>query len=99
MLTQLFKIMWHRKGKNTLLLAEIFFSFLVLFLTGTFIVEGVLNYYTPAGFDYADVYDLEMRVHTDSNQDRIAKLQQIKQLLQSTPEINSFSLTNSNRVF
>jgi putative ABC transport system permease protein len=96
MLTQLFKIMWHRKGRNALLLIEIFFSFLVLFLTGTFLAEGLINYYTPAGFDYTDVYNLEFRNHNDKPEVRNAKLQQIRQVLQSFPEISNYSLTNSN---
>lgn len=96
MLTQLFKIMWRRKGKNFLLLAEIFFSFLVMFATATLILEGVSNYLTPLGFDYDDVYELHINQQGESNTDLSAKLKQLELVIKNSPEISQFSFSSAN---
>lgn len=99
MLTQLFKIMWHRKGRNFLLLTEIFFSFLVLFATGTLIIESLRDYYTPIGFDYTDLHEIDMSRHGESREVSMAKIQQMRPILESTPEIASYSFASSNTPF
>jgi putative ABC transport system permease protein len=96
MLQQLIKMMWHRKGKNFLLLIEIFFSFLVLFATLTLAINQLRNYYTPTGFDYKDVYVVEIDQHGEKGTSLREKVFQIKNLLRSMPEINSHSLSSSN---
>ena len=91
--------MWHRRGKNFLLLTEIFFSFLVLFATGTLIIESLRNYYTPVGFDYSDLYEIDMNRHGEGNATSLAKLQQLRPILQATPEIASYSFSSTNTPF
>ncbi|EMR00700.1 ABC transporter permease [Cesiribacter andamanensis] len=91
--------MWHRKGRNFLLLTEIFFSFLVLFITGTLIIEGLRDYYTPVGFDYSDLYEIDMSRHGEGKASSLAKLQQLRPILASTPEISSYSFSSSNTPF
>ncbi|WP_224998372.1 ABC transporter permease [Cesiribacter sp. SM1] len=99
MLTQLFKIMWRRKGSNFLLLTEIFFSFLVLFATGTLITEGLINYFSPQGFDHTDVYDVRINRQGEGNPESFPKMQQIDQVLKGFPEISNYSFTDVNTPF
>ena len=99
MIKQLFKIMWHRKGKNFLLLTEIFFSFLVLFATVTFLAEALSNYLAPIGFDYSDVYELDLEYHGEERQTVQAKMQTIRQLLKNRPEVAHYSLASENTPF
>ena len=99
MLTQLFKIMWHRKGKNFLLLIEIFFSFIVLFATSTLVIESLRNYFTPVGFDYEDVYVLSLEHHGEQGASALEKMKQIKRVVDEMPEIASSSFSYSNLPF
>ncbi|AHM63116.1 hypothetical protein D770_24355 [Flammeovirgaceae bacterium 311] len=91
--------MWRRKGSNFLLLTEIFFSFLVLFATGTLLTEGIINYFSPQGFDYADVYDVQINRQGEGNEKSFPKMQQIDQVLKSFPEISNYSFTEVNTPF
>ena len=56
MIRHLFKMVWHRKGANALLMIEIFFSFLVVF--GVLTIAGALiaRWRQPIGFRYNDVW-------------------------------------------
>lgn len=96
MLSQIFKIMWHRKGKNFLLLMEIFFSFLVLFVTASFLITAFKNYFTPTGFDYNNVYELKMEYHGENKFSVSSKLQTIMQLIENIPQVESFAFTSDN---
>lgn len=91
--------MWRRKGSNFLLLTEIFFSFLVLFATGTLITDGLINYFSPQGFDHADVYDVRINRQGESNPESFPKMQQIDQVLKGFPEISNYSFTEVNTPF
>lgn len=58
MARHIFKMVWNRKGANSLVILEIFISFLVVFgvvATGT----QLLSYYrTPLGFEYDNLWDV-----------------------------------------
>ena len=62
MTRHLLKLIWNRKRTNFLLMAEIFFSFLVLFAVVTLGLFYLDNYRQPLGYDYADVWC----VHVDT---------------------------------
>lgn len=88
--------MWHRKGKNFLLLIEIFFSFIVLFATLTMAIYQLGNFFTPTGFDYKDVYIIDIDEHEERGEALQNKLIQIKNHLKTIPEIESHSLSGTN---
>lgn len=88
--------MWHRKGKNFLLLTEIFFSFLVLFATLSLVIKELRNYYTPIGFDYQDVYVIDIDRHGEGGARAWEKMKQIRNELRSMPEIANYSLSGGN---
>lgn len=56
MIRHLLKLVWHRKRANSLLIIEIFFSFLVLFGVTTLSAALFLAWRKPLGFDYHGVW-------------------------------------------
>lgn len=56
MIRQLFKLMWNSKRNHSLLIIEIFFSFLVLFGVMSFIISQYTNYVEPMGFESDNVW-------------------------------------------
>ncbi len=88
--------MWHRKGKNFLLLIEIFFSFIVLFATLTMAIYQLGNYYTPTGFDSKDVYVISIDRHGAKGASSRGKITQMKNELRNLPEIEKISLSSPN---
>ena len=67
MIRHVFKLIWHRKRTNLLLMAEIFFSVLVLFGVGALGVYMAENWRRPIGFtpDNLWIVNVDMRVTGD----------------------------------
>ena len=55
MIHQLFKLMWNSKRNHSLLIIEIFFSFLALFTVLSFLIYQYANYVRPMGFESDNV--------------------------------------------
>ncbi|MEA5140019.1 ABC transporter permease [Arcicella rigui] len=104
MLSHLFKLIWNKRRHHTLLMVEIWFSFLVLFGVMSLISYNFKNYLEPIGFEYENVWALDL----NKNQDTTAiaeKLNTVFQKIRSYPEVevatrmsnnSPFSFTNSN---
>jgi putative ABC transport system permease protein len=99
MLSQLIKMMWNRKGRSFLLLIELVFSFLVLFATFTLVINQLRNYYTPVGFDYEDVYVVDIWPQGEDDETAKGKMFQIKNFIRTMPEISAHSLSSGNTPF
>lgn len=56
MIRHLLKLVWHRKRANALVMAEIFFSFLVVFAVVTMAVSMVRRWNAPLGFEWRNVW-------------------------------------------
>jgi len=98
MIQHLFKLIWNKKKAHTLLMVEIWASFMVLFGLATLVVVNVGNYREPLGFSYDNVWALSLK----RNQDTTAiadKLQQAMQRIRSYPEVASASRMSSNFPF
>jgi hypothetical protein len=67
MIRHVFKLIWHRKRTNLLLMIEIFFSVLVLFGVGALGVYMAENWRRPIGFapDNLWIVNVDMRVTGD----------------------------------
>jgi putative ABC transport system permease protein len=52
----LFRLVWNRKRANALLMLEIFFSFLVVFVVSTAVAFAVSALRRPLGFEWRDVW-------------------------------------------
>ena len=88
MTRHLLKLIWNRKRTNLLLMAEIFFSFLVLFGIVTVGVFYADNYRRPLGFTYQDVWriGIDMKRSGPETKDAAA-LETARQLLLTVKEL------------
>lgn len=84
MLRHLLKLVWNRKRANFLIVLEIFFSFLVVFVVGTLGLFFWDNLQAPLGFDHRDV--VVAKIDTQSFDDRAdpERLATVKRLLDET---------------
>jgi putative ABC transport system permease protein len=98
MLRHLFKLIWNKKGTHSLLIIEIWASFLVLFGVLSLIVYNVKNYLQPIGFEYEQVWNLDLASNQDTT-DVGAKLQRILQRVKSYKEVQSATRASSNTPF
>jgi putative ABC transport system permease protein len=98
MLRHLFKLIWNKKGTHSLLIIEIWASFLVLFGVLSLIVYNVRNYLQPIGFEYEQVWNLDLASNQDTT-DVGAKLQRILQRVKSYKEVQSATRASSNTPF
>ncbi|WP_159466969.1 ABC transporter permease [Dyadobacter sp. 3J3] len=90
MIRHLFKLIWNKKKTHSLLIIEIWASFMVLFGLATLITYNVKNYLEPLGFEYENVWAINL----NNNQDTIAipeKVQTIFQRVKGFPEVESIS--------
>jgi len=89
----LLKLVWHRKRANALLMAEIFFSFLVVFAVLTVGASLILRWNEPLGFDYHDVWLVSMSGgQQPADQERATKDRLIREV-KSFPEIVDAALS------
>jgi putative ABC transport system permease protein len=88
MTRHLLKLIWNRKRTNLLLMAEIFFSFLVLFGIVTVGVFYADNYRRPLGFTYGDVWRIGIDMKRSGPETRdAATLETSRQLLRTVKEL------------
>lgn len=98
MLRHLFKLIWNKKGAHSLLIIEIWASFLVLFGVLSLIIFNVGNYMQPIGFEYKNVWTLDLNNNQDTTE-VAAKMQRIMDRIRSYPEVQSASRMSSNTPF
>ncbi len=96
MIKHLFKLIWNQKRKNAGLLFELFFSFLVLFAVLTFIIYNMSRYREPLGFNYKNVWQLDLSWNALNEEEQLAAQQLFQEQLKNYPEIEKFSFTNRN---
>jgi putative ABC transport system permease protein len=89
MTRHLFKLVWNRKKANFMIMSEIFFSFLVLYAVVTLGVYYADNYRQPLGFDYENVWSVEIDPKSSTNAEKQALLRQINVALRSFDEVIS----------
>lgn len=90
MIRHLIKLIWNKKKAHSLLIVEIWASFLVLFGLCTLIVFNARNYAEPLGFNYESVWAINL----GNNQDTVnvaEKMQQVLQRVKTYQEVESVS--------
>ncbi len=87
----LFKLMWNRRKMNFLMITEIFISFLVIFILAQSLVKFAVYYNEPLGFNYKNVWNLQISRNNLSDEDSRSELELIKNELRMHPEIIDFS--------
>jgi putative ABC transport system permease protein len=98
MLRHLFKLIWNKKGSHSMLIIEIWASFMVLFGVLSMITYNVSNYIQPIGFEYERVWNLQL----SNNQDTVSvsdKMKRIVQQIKTNKEVESLSRMSSNTPF
>jgi putative ABC transport system permease protein len=98
MFRHLFKLIWNRKRHNALLLSEIFFSFVVLFLVGTVLITALTHFTEPYGFNYEQVWRLEIRAGQGDKMPR-TELDEVLRQVQALPGVQQVALTSGNVPF
>jgi putative ABC transport system permease protein len=77
MIKHLCKLVWNRRRINLLITLEIFISFLVVFAVIVMTVYYTNNYRQPLGFDYQNVWNVEIGVIERSGGDRTEEQQRL----------------------
>jgi putative ABC transport system permease protein len=98
MIRHLFTLIWNRKRSNMLLIVEIVLSFFVLFVVSSLLVYNVNNYRKPMGFDYQNVWEMNLNPGADTVALR-QKIQLVMQRLKATKGVVALTKTNSNTPF
>jgi putative ABC transport system permease protein len=101
MIRHLFTLIWNRKRANFLLITEMFFAFIVLFVVSSLLVYNRQLYQAPLGFDYEQVWtvDLDNGSTTQTIAEIVSTEQQILRRLQSLPGVRYAALSSSNTPF
>ncbi|SYZ72242.1 putative Macrolide export ATP-binding/permease protein macB 1/2 [Candidatus Zixiibacteriota bacterium] len=58
MIRQIIKLIWNRKKNMSLLLIEIFMSFIVAFIVCDLLISSIINYTSPLGYNYKNLWDV-----------------------------------------
>ncbi len=98
MLQHLFTLIWNKKKAHTLLLVEIWASFMVLFGLATILVINVRNYREPLGFSYENRWAIDLNTNQDTTE-LAQKTERIMQRLKAYPEVESASRMSNNAPF
>ena len=98
MLRHLFTLIWNRKRANLLLISEVFFSFVVLFGVGAVLITVGKNYLAPHGFNYEQVWRLEVRAGQGLKMPR-AELDDVLRQVKALPGVRTVALTSGNLPF
>jgi putative ABC transport system permease protein len=87
MTRHLFKLVWNRKRTNVLILLEIFFSFLVVFLVSTLGIYFWDNYRQPLGFSYRNVWRIAVDTGGENEDDKAVAAAKIKTFTRLLEEV------------
>ncbi|UCD63117.1 MAG: ABC transporter permease [Candidatus Zixiibacteriota bacterium] len=103
MIRHAFKMIWNRKRRNSLLIIEIFFSFMVLFAVGAKVISDLNKFRQPLGFEYENVRVLYPGWHavqdTMSPDEMKSILSQVARELSCCPEVELISCADGNIPF
>jgi putative ABC transport system permease protein len=89
----LFKLIWNRKRANALIITEIFFSFLVIFVVAAISTNLISNYRGPLGYDYHGVWNV--RVDTRNRNDEQADAESARNVFRMLRELNTMPQVES----
>src|SRR5688572_19108705 len=101
MFTHLFRLIWNKKKQNFLLLIEIFFSFIGLFVAFTFFLYPYNNYKIPTGFEHENVWAVNFNGVADIKDiDSLQMLREsVKKTLSSMDGIEDVTFSSVNYPF
>lgn len=93
MIRHLLKLVWNRKRANALLMLEIFFSFVIVFVVATLAVYYADNYNRPLGFNYEGIWNINIDTQavTDDiwTEEMVHTTRQLFLAVQDFPEVEA----------
>lgn len=98
MIRHLFKLVWHRKRANALIVAEIFVSFLVVFAVVTGAVAIASVWRQPLGYEWKDVWTLSMNISPDERRSESEVHDAVMRMLDEArafPEVAEAAVSNT----
>ena len=95
MTRHLFKLVWNRKRTNGLMILEIFFSFLVVFVVATLGIYFWDNYRQPLGYSWQNVWKVSVDMGQGEQDDDALKAARLKVLDRLLKEIESLAPVES----
>jgi putative ABC transport system permease protein len=95
MTRHLLKLVWNRKRTNGLMILEIFFSFLVVFVVATLGIYFWDNYRQPLGFSWQNVWRVTVNMNVGDQDDDAAKAARLKILERLLGEIEALEPVES----
>src|SRR5688572_3037408 len=96
MIRHIFTLIWNRKKQNFLMISEIFFSFIVLFGVLSLGFFYLSNLQKPLGYNYENVWVLNMRWNQESEEQIRETQQQLLMRLRSNKEVAGATLVSNN---
>jgi putative ABC transport system permease protein len=95
MTRHLFKLVWNRKRTNGLMILEIFFSFLVVFVVSTLGIYFWDNYRQSLGYDWQNVWKVSVDMGQGDQDDDAMKAARLKTLDRLLKEVESLAPVES----
>ncbi len=96
MIRHLFKLVWNRKRTNGLIILEIFFSFLVVFVVGTLGIFLLDNYRQPLGYSWQNVWKISVESsRSDQQEDDAVVIARMKTFERLIREIEALEPVDS----
>ena len=99
MFRHILTLIWNRKGKNALMIAEIFFAFLILFSVLTFVLYNLNNYREPLGFETNQLWLSHLEFEDRDSLEVVQAKINLKQTLLSKPQIAGIAFSHYNSPF
>lgn len=99
MLRHILTLIWNRKGKNALMIAEIFFAFLILFAVLTFVLHNFNNYKTPLGFETNQLWLSHLSFEGRDSLEVVQTKQNLKRELLAKPQIQGIAFSRHSSPF
>jgi len=93
MFKHLFKLIWNKKKQNALLITEMLVSFMVTFAVFSMIVKFYFNYKTPMGFEYKNVWLININnpPHFDNTDSAATYYKNVRNVLTAMPQVVQIS--------
>jgi putative ABC transport system permease protein len=95
MTRHLLKLVWNRKRANALIILEIFFSFLVVFLVATLGIYFWDNYRQPLGFSYQNVWKITLDMKANDEDDEALIAARLKTMERMLGEVEALEPVES----
>lgn len=96
MIKHSFKLIWNQKRKNSYIILELFFLFIVLFLGSGYLIEKYEMYQGGVGANIEDAFYMRLITKDFSRGDYKAQLMNMQKEMESFPEVKMISYSENS---